>query len=147
MPFEINNKLAEKWTLDATKELCKRALSVISDECFYLSAVADECDTYRELFEYLLKKYNEDEYVFSTIKKIHNKCERIVAEKTGKGEIAVPLGIFILKAYHGLFETSKLNTDLKIEPIEGFHFTIDDPQNTITPETGPSINSTYRSKI
>ena len=37
-----------------------------------------------------------------------NKCESIVVRKTASGDINVALGIFILKSYHGLIETSKL---------------------------------------
>ena len=39
---------------------------------------------------------------------MQNKCESIVTKKTGENKIAVALGIFILKAYHGLTETSNL---------------------------------------
>jgi hypothetical protein len=69
----------------------------------------------------LLKKFNEDEYVFNTIKKIYNKCESIVMKKTAQGEITPSLGIFVLKAYHGLMEVSKQeidhsNTDGSLKP-------------------------------
>ena len=77
-------------------------------------------------------KYNlmlsvDDKEVFNTIKKAKNKCESIVLHKTAKGEIPQALGIFVLKAYHGLIEvqrqeikadvTTKTDHDFKI--IEG----------------------------
>ena len=102
------NKYAEKVTLDEARSLAELALNKVSDDCFYLSSVAVECDTYRQKFEYVLQKFNNDDQVFNTIKKLYNKCESIVMEKTGKGDITPALGIFVLKAYHGLMETSKV---------------------------------------
>ena len=102
------NKNADKITLEDAQSLALLALDKVSENCFYLSSVAVECDTYRQKFEYILKKFNSDDIVFNTIKKLYNKCESIVMEKTGKGEIAPALGIFVLKAYHGLMETSKV---------------------------------------
>ena len=102
------NKYAEKITLDDAIALAELAYSKISDDCFFLSKLADECGTYRQKFEYVLQKFNDDEKVFNTIKRIYNKCESIVMEKTANGDIVPSLGIFVLKAYHGLMETSKV---------------------------------------
>lgn len=102
------NKNAETITLEDAQSLALLALDKVSENCFYLSSVAVECDTYRQKFEYILQKFNSDDIVFNTIKKLYNKCESIVMEKTGKGEITPALGIFVLKAYHGLMETSKV---------------------------------------
>lgn len=101
------NTNAEKITLEEAIKLVELAYSKISDECYFLSSLADECNTYRQKFEYILKKHNDNEVVFNTIKKIYNKCESIVMSKTAKGEIVPALGIFVLKAYHGLLEVSK----------------------------------------
>lgn len=106
-----NNKNAEKVTLDEAIKLAELAYSKISDDCYFLSKLADECDTYREKFTYILEKFNDNDVVFRTIKKIYNKCEAIVMEKTAEGEIVPSLGIFVLKAYHGLMETSKQEVD------------------------------------
>lgn len=116
------NTNAEKITLEDARALAELAYSKISNECYFLSKLADECDTYREKFSYILEKFNNDEVVFRTIKKIYNKCESIVMEKTAKGDIIPSLGIFVLKAYHGLMETSKQhveskNTNYNSEPI------------------------------
>lgn len=102
------NKNAETITLENARSLALLALDKVSNECFYLSSVAAECDTYRQKFEYILQKFNYDDIVFNTIKKLYNKCESIVMEKTGSGDITPALGIFVLKAYHGLMETSKV---------------------------------------
>lgn len=107
----VNNKNAEKWTIEKTIELCEKAVDVISDNCFYLSSVADEVGEYTDLFKYLLNKYKDNPTVFRLIKRMYAKCERIITEKTGKGDITPSLGIFVLKAYHGLIETSKQHID------------------------------------
>jgi len=111
MAAEIGNNHASTWTLDDARKLANEALQAIDNDCYFISSVAEKCNTYRDVFAYLLKKYNDDEHVFRTIKRMHNKCESIVMEKTAKGEINVALGIFVLKAYHGLIETSKQQID------------------------------------
>lgn len=103
-----NNKNAEYLTLDVATSILEKAESVINDDCYFLSDVADKCDTYREQFHYIAKKFKDNYTVFNTIKRITNKCESIVVKKTAKGEINTALGIFILKSYHSLIETSKL---------------------------------------
>lgn len=112
MAAEKGNKYAEKVTLEDAIALAELAYSKISDDCYFLSKLADECGTYRQKFEYILEKHNDNEDVFNTIKKIYNKCESIVMEKTANGDIVPSLGIFVLKAYHGLMETSKQQTDI-----------------------------------
>ena len=107
MGAAINNKNAEKWNLEKIRELAQLAYDTVSDECYFISEVAEKCNVYRELFFYVLDKYNDDEIVFNTIKRMANKCERIVATKTADGDIVPSLGIFILKSYHGLTETSR----------------------------------------
>lgn len=112
MAGKKGNKNAEKVTLEEAIKLSEMAYNKISDDCYFLSDLADKCDTYRQKFEYILEKHNENKIVFNTIKKIYNKCESIVMKKTAEGEIVPSLGIFVLKAYHGLMETSKQSVDL-----------------------------------
>lgn len=139
MPFQLNNKLAEKWTQPVTLELVQKALATINDECYSLSDVAERCGVYRELFFYLMDKFNDDEDVFNTIKRVYNKCESIVVNKTAKGEIVPALGIFILKSYHGLFETSKLNTEHSGELKTGVTVHIVNAENPI-PESESDVS-------
>lgn len=108
MPAPEENKYAEYLTREVALDILNKAESVISKDCFFLSDVAVQCDTYREQFNYIAKKFKSDHEVFNTIKKLTNKCESIVVNKTAKGEINTALGIFILKSYHSLVETSKL---------------------------------------
>ena len=102
------NTNAEYLTLEVAMAILEKAESVVSDKCYFLSDVAEKCDTYREQFHYIAKKFKDNHIVFNTIKKITNKCESIVVKKTAEGDINVALGIFILKSYHSLIETSKL---------------------------------------
>lgn len=108
MGYNENNKHAEWLTKEKALSIIDRALGVISDDCYLLSDVADKADTYREQFYYIAKKFQDDVDVFHSIKKITNKCESIVAKHSAEGKINYVLGIFILKSYHGLIETSKL---------------------------------------
>lgn len=120
MALKKGDKIAEKITLQDARDLVDLAHSKINQECYFLSSLAVECDTYRQKFEYVLKKFNDDEHIFNTIKKIYNKCESIVMEKTAAGDIVPSLGIFVLKAYHGLMETSKQQveqTNINTTPI------------------------------
>ena len=103
-----DNKNAEYLTLDVALVILDKAESIVSDDCYFLSDVAEKCNTYREQFNYIAKKFKNNHAVFNTIKRITNKCESIVVKKTAEGKINVALGIFILKSYHSLIETSKL---------------------------------------
>lgn len=112
------NKNAEKWTVEEARKLATKAFDAVDDDCYFIASIAEECETYRELFFYLLKKFNDDEAVFNTIKRMYNKCEAIIWKKSANGEMDKTIGIFALKSLHGLMETSKLITDQKINNIE-----------------------------
>ena len=108
MPAPKENTNAEYLTEDVALEILEKANDIISNNCYFLSDVADKCGTYREQFNYIAKKFKNNHVVFNTIKRMTNKCESIVVKKTAEGDINVALGIFILKSYHSLIETSKL---------------------------------------
>jgi len=105
------NTNAEYLTEEVALQILDKAHSVINDKCYFLSDVADKCDTYREQFNYIAKKFKNNHIVFNTIKRLTNKCESIVVRKTAEGDINVALGIFILKSYHSLIETSKMQLE------------------------------------
>jgi hypothetical protein len=111
------NTNAEKVTLQDAIDLAELAYSKVTEECYFLSHLADECGTYRDKFAYILEKFNDNEIVFRTIKRIYNKCESIVMKKTAEGDIVPSLGIFVLKAYHGLLETSRTDITTNGESI------------------------------
>lgn len=110
------NKYAEKWTVEEARILANKALECVNDgedgedQCFFISDIADKCDVYRQLFEYLIEKFNDDQEVFNTIKRVYNKCETIIWKLSATGCIDKTIGIFALKSLHGLYETSHLHT-------------------------------------
>ena len=112
------NKYNEKWTLKEATKIANQALKAVDNDTYFISTIAEKCEIYRELFVYLMKKFNNDEQVFHTIKRMYNKCESIIWEKSAKGEIDKTIGIFALKSLHGLMETSKVLTDQTIKTIE-----------------------------
>ena len=107
MAAEPNNKYAETVTREAALELANKAIEAIDDDCYFLSEVAEKCDTYRLKFMYLLQKFNEDDEVKDLLERMYNKCESILVRKAATNKINAILGIFILKSYHNLVETNK----------------------------------------
>lgn len=118
MAAENENKYAEWITEEEALNIINKATDVIDEDCYFLSDVADKCGTYREQFNYIAKKFKDNKEVFNTIKRLTNKCESIVVKKTASGEINTALGIFILKSYHSLIETNKLQHEGGDKPIE-----------------------------
>lgn len=119
MAAEQGNKYAETITKEAALALANKALSAINDDCYFLSDVAEKCETYRTKFNYILDKFSDDPDVFDTIKRMYNKCESIVVKKTADGKIVPSLGIFILKSYHELVETSKVQQEQRFTDKDG----------------------------
>lgn len=105
------NKNAEKWTVKEARKLANKALDAVDHETFFISSIAEKCETYRDLFAYLMDKFNDDEVVFRTLKRMYNKCESILWERASQGEIDRTIAIFALKSLHGLMETSKQEID------------------------------------
>ena len=60
MPAPKGNDYAEYITKEYALELLDKANEVINDECYFLSDVAVKCDTYREQFNYIAKKFKKD---------------------------------------------------------------------------------------
>ncbi len=112
------NKNAEKWTVEEARKISQKALDAVNDDCYFIASIAEECEIYRELFFYLMDKFNDDEAVFNTIKRMYNKCEAIIWKKSAEGDMDKTIGIFALKSLHGLMETSKILTDQTIKTIE-----------------------------
>ncbi len=122
MEAEFDNKYAESVTKEQAIALAQRAIEVIGDDCFFLSHVAEKCDTYRHKFEYILQKFNDDPEVFELIFKMRNKCESILVQKAAKGKEVNPIfGIFVLKSYHGLIETSKLQAEVEVNDLSNVY--------------------------
>ena len=123
MAAEKGNKYAEKWTVEKARKLAHTAYESVDDNTYFISAIAEKCETYRDLFSYLLDKFNDDDDVFRTLKRMYNKCESIIWEKAAKTQLDKTIAIFALKSLHGLFESSHQHVD---------HTTKDEAINQIT---------------
>lgn len=122
MAAEIGNKYAETLTREYALELAERARGHINDECFFLSDVAEKCGVHKKQFIYLLKKFNEDPEVSDAIERMYNKCESILVKHAAKGkEVNSIFGIFILKSYHGLIETSKTQHEVEVSDLASIY--------------------------
>ena len=121
MAAEANNKYAETVTREYALALAKKAESYINKNCFYISKVAEKCGVNRHKFVYILKKFSDDDEVRDAIENMYNKCEATLLEQTGKKRIPVALGIFILKSYHGLIETTKTQHEVDASDLEGVY--------------------------
>jgi len=117
MAGTINNKNAEKWTEEKAVELAELALSKVGPKCFFIAQIAEECNVYRDLFTYLMRKFNDNEIVFRSLKRMYNKAEAEIWKQSADGRIDKTIGIFALKSLHGLFETSKqmIDADVRTE--------------------------------
>ena len=109
--FIGGNTIAEKWNDETALELAEKAYGSVSDDTYFISEIAEACETYREVFYYIMDKFNDNEAVFNTLKRMYNKCESIIWRKAANGDIDKTIGIFALKSLHGLFETSKHEID------------------------------------
>ncbi|QIG62293.1 hypothetical protein [Tenacibaculum phage JQ] len=105
--YNKGNNFAQKWTVEKARKFTAEALSKVSKDCYILSHVADEMDSYRDVFRYIMDLYKDDEEVFTNVMKMRNKCERYWWELGTKNEIDKTLAIFGLKSLHGLMEASK----------------------------------------
>lgn len=109
------NKYAEKWTKEEVLSVMYKALKSVNEDCYYLSEVCLASGVYPEWISRMLKKFQDDEQVCQAIKKMQLKCESMITRKTGKGDIVPSLGIFILKSYHNLVETSRVEQKVEQE--------------------------------
>ena len=99
MSAPIENKFAEKWTLDKTIELLNNMLNIlIQDETILFSGtLAVKAGIYRQLIEYLTDKFFDNEQVFDTIKKINTIIESRIVQSAMGNQINVTMSIFTLK--------------------------------------------------
>lgn len=112
MAAPLGNRYTEKWTKEKTLELLERAFDSVNDQCYFLSEVTVAVGEYVELWSYLTEKFRDEPEVFQAIKRLYSKVESIITRKTADGDIVPALGIFILKSYHNLVETSRVQQEV-----------------------------------
>lgn len=117
MAAKPKNKYAETVTRAAALALAKKALETVSDDCYFLSEVAEKCKTYRTKFVYILQKFSEDPEIKDTIERMYNRCEAILVRKGATNKINPILSIFILKSYHNLIEVNKTQHEVDVADL------------------------------
>lgn len=98
----IGMKFAEKWKLEDAQALFQKAYDIlIKDESIaFIGTLAIKLDTYRDLFKYLSKKFETDELIFLTNKKIHDIIEQRLFNLGLTNQNNPTLTIFGLKNNH-----------------------------------------------
>lgn len=116
-----DNKNAEKWTLEQSIALFENAVKVAkSKKLDFIGEVAQELDTYRDIFTYLKDKFNECKPLY---KRLEQECEANCFSHGKNGDIIPSLAIMNLKSNHKwtdrIDNTMNANVNVKsIEPIE-----------------------------
>lgn len=131
----IDNKNAEKWTLEKSAELFDKADSIVKRKAEYLvhgvkiqayefdfiGELADELEVYRDLLQRdIPNKFPEFTARFNRLK---NKLETNCYSNSKKGIINTAVGIVNLKSNHGWTDKQQVDhttngKDLNINPIQ-----------------------------
>ena len=92
-----NNKNAEKWTLESAQELYEKAIDLTSDDdgLDFIGEVAKKLNTYRDVFTYLSKTFEE---VKPLHKRLLSNVEANCFTHGKKGDINPAMAIMNLKA-------------------------------------------------
>ena len=100
MPAKKGNTYAEKYDHETAKKFFEDSLELVkeNDNLFYIGQVAVKMNTYRQLYDYLIDRFED----LDTIKKeIDGILESRVAERTFEGKGNSTYAIFHLKNNHG----------------------------------------------
>lgn len=119
-PINLNNKNAEKWTLEEAEKLFNKALELSYNTDFdFIGEIARELKTYHKIFKYLIGRFPSLEPTYDTIiSNLESNC----FSNSKKGNINTAVGIVNLKSNHGWTDRvqSDLTTngkDISIPPI------------------------------
>jgi hypothetical protein len=108
------NTNAEKWTLKEATKFMELALKTAQKKDFdFIGEVANELDTYREVFVYLSDKYKPCKTLY---KRLQQKCEANCFSHGKTGDIVPSLAIMNLKSNHGW--TDRVDTTTKGESVK-----------------------------
>ena len=107
------NKNAEKWpeqdVIALFTELCDKAHK---EECYLLIHVLDTRITIDQ-YEYLKKKYKDNQTVSQLIKNVLSICEANLTKAMLSGKIKETASIFLLKAKYGYIDKQVIETEHK----------------------------------
>lgn len=116
MAAEQGNKYNEKYDYETAKKLFQDSLELVKNDItiFYIGQVAVNMDIYRQLYDYLIDRFQD----LDTIKKeIDGILETRVAEKTFYGKSNPTYAIFHLKNNHGWRDKQEKDINLKEQPL------------------------------
>jgi len=111
----IGNTNAEKWTLKDAKALFKDALDIVQKDktIVFIGGVAVAQGTYRQAYDYIIKKFDK-EIVFNTIKKqISSILEDRIVKGAISGDYNPTMVIFTLKNNFGWVDSQKIEQTIK----------------------------------
>ena len=112
----IDNKNAEKWTLEDAKELYNKCLITANDKTLdcndFIGEVAQYNNTYIDQLDYLKTKFPELELEY---KKIKRACEANCFKNGKKGDIVPSLAIMNLKSNHGWTDRAETTVKGKLD--------------------------------
>jgi len=103
MAAELENKYAEKWTIEQTEEMFDRFFKQITQDkdIVFIGELAAKNNIYRELIPYLYNKYkSSSEKVFNTYKNIHSVLEARLYKGALDGTYRERAALFGLTANH-----------------------------------------------
>jgi hypothetical protein len=116
MAAKKGNKYHEKYTEKESLEFFKASLKKIQDEedIVFIGTLATRMNTYRDIYTYLLKKFDKQNNEFRTIKKnIDSIIEQRLYQKAFQNKGNATMAIFGLKNNHGWKDKTEVETDNK----------------------------------
>lgn len=128
MAAEKGNTYAEKWTKETVMPLLERIedLARSSDEGapLYLGGALAEVHLYRDVWAYWKEKFESDEQVFRSIKKIEQLFEQKIYEGALKGDLVASVSIFGLKNNHSWKDQSQIDHTSGGKEIRNVNFNV-----------------------
>ena len=114
----IDNKNAEKWTIDGANEFMKKAYDKSIEkkgEDFvydFIGEIARDLGQYKELFSYLVDKFPTLEKAYNAIK---SNCEANCFYNGKKSNIVPSMAIMNLKSNHGWTDRAETTVKGKLD--------------------------------
>lgn len=99
-----NNTNACKWTLESAIELCDNILEEIKKDesiCSISEAISN-LGKYETILEYIRGKYENDDFVFASLKEAKEIIKSRILKKGLEGSYNATMSIFVLKNNHDM---------------------------------------------
>jgi hypothetical protein len=112
--YNLGNKYHEKYTEKESLQFFKDSLKKLKEEedIVFIGTLATKMNTYRDIYTYLLKKFDKKNYEFSTIKKnIDRIIESRLYEKAFLNKGNATMAIFGLKNNHNWKDKTEVDSN------------------------------------